>query len=91
MDLRYFPYNVKGDPEVQALMDRIVALLVKAQVRPKLIWIYIRTGLMPTERNMELLSRDDKREILAVQKEYEAGDVDLEAYIEAARRRLEAK
>lgn len=47
--------------EVDSIQLEIVALMRKAHIRDELIYAYLRTGLIVTDENYDLLTREDQR------------------------------
>jgi hypothetical protein len=64
--------------------------MADAGIQGGLIWIFIKTGLIPAQINERLLSRRQKRDLRAAMREYDEGRADLEGWLAAARARAGA-
>jgi hypothetical protein len=72
----------------QKLEDEMLVAMDTAGVRPDLIWIWLKTGLIATEDNLRLMSREDRRALRSASREFEKRHPNLQPYIDAARARL---
>lgn len=72
----------------QKLADQMISTMDRADVRPELIWVYIKTGLMPTKENQRLMPREDRRAVRRAFQEFDRNRPDVKPYIDAANERL---
>jgi hypothetical protein len=72
----------------QKMADQMTVAMVEAGIPERLIWIWIRTSLIPTDDNQRIMSREDRRAWKRASREYECKRPDLTGEVEAARERL---
>ena len=72
----------------EKLRDELAVTMADAGIPPDLIWIWIRTGLLPFEENRHLMTHAKKRECREAAREYDEGQADVDGWIAAARQRL---
>jgi hypothetical protein len=73
------------DPE--RITDYMAIAMADAGIPHALVWIFIKTGLMPKKGEDHLLSSQDKRALRAASREYDEGRTDVEGWLAAARAR----
>lgn len=72
----------------QKFEDHMLVAMDKAGIRPELMWVWLKTGLIPTKENQRLMSSQDRRALRRAFREFDRKQPDLQSYIEAARARL---
>ena len=74
----------------QKMEDEIIVLMAEIAARPLWIWIYLKTGLFPSEENQSMMSAKDKHDVKEAGREYERDKPHLTPHISAAKERLSA-